>query len=118
MTHTAYSQAAAYDMARKELYRYRHHREVEARVAREEAQATGAYFGLGPLEVGDLLEDQAYENWKQWAIKQTQALQALRSSAYTGTEDDADPQLEEPRADAAPQEVSSSDPSSRSGQTT
>ncbi|CAK1362686.1 37S ribosomal protein S25, mitochondrial [Cercospora beticola] len=117
LTHTEMTQAAAYDQARKELYRYRHHREVEARVAREEAQATGAYFGLGPLEVGDLLEDKAFEDWKQWAIKQTQELKAMQSSAYTGAEDGAELQLEEPEADAALQEVSSSVPASRAGQT-
>ncbi|KAM3420672.1 hypothetical protein BST61_g3927 [Cercospora zeina] len=117
ITHTTHSDAAAYDMARKELYRYRHHREVEARVAREEAQATGAYFGLGPLEVGDLLEDQAFENWKQWAVKQTQALRALQGSAYSGAEDDAEVQLQAPEDDAALQEVSSSVPSSKDGQT-
>lgn len=90
---------------------------MEARVAREEAQATGAYFGLGPLEVGDLLEDKAFEDWKQWAIKQTQELKAMQSSAYTGAEGGAELQLEEPEADAALQEVSNSVPASRAGQT-
>lgn len=106
-------------MARKELYRFRHQKEVEARVTREESQAVGAYFGLGPLEVGEQLEDKAYENWKEWAVKETQALRALQGSAYTGTEDGAELQVEEPGSvgEAALQEVAGSVPGSRAGQT-
>ncbi|KXT06829.1 hypothetical protein AC578_7216 [Pseudocercospora eumusae] len=116
LTHTQLSSAAAYDMARKELYRHRHYKEVELRVAREEAQATGAYFGLGPLEVGELLEDRAYENWKQWAIKQTQALRALSGSAYSGVDDASAVEIQEPEQ-AEPQAVGDSVPGSRTGQT-
>ncbi|EMF08258.1 uncharacterized protein SEPMUDRAFT_14511, partial [Sphaerulina musiva SO2202] len=96
LQHTAMSNAAAYDMARKELYRFRHQKEVEARVAREESLAVGAYFGLGPLEVGEQLEDKAYENWKEWAVKETLAMRALGDSSYTGTEDGAELAVNEP----------------------
>jgi hypothetical protein len=30
------------------------------------------------------LEDQAYRDWKAWAIKETQALKQLQGAAYTG----------------------------------
>lgn len=98
LQHTAMSNAAAYDMARKELYRFRHQKEVEARVAREESLAVGAYFGLGPVEVGEQLEEKAYEKWKEWAIKETLALRALGDSSYTGTEDGAELTVDEPNS--------------------
>jgi small subunit ribosomal protein S23 len=87
LRHTNLSGPAAYDKARKELYRIRHFRETERRVAREEALSYGSFFGLGPLEIGMKLEDAAYEDWKQWAIKETAALKQLQNSAYTGNEE-------------------------------
>ena len=116
LTHTQLSSAAAYDMARKELYRNRHYKEVQLRVAREEAQATGAYFGLGPLEVGELLEDRAYENWKLWAVKETQALRALSGAAYSGVDEASAVEIQEPEQ-AELQAVGDSVPGSRTGQT-
>jgi small subunit ribosomal protein S23 len=90
MRHKDMSETAAYDKARKEFYRYRHAREVEDRVAREEALAMGAFFGPGPLEIGMKLEDVYYENWKEWAIKEAQALKQLTQSAYSGIEEEED----------------------------
>lgn len=84
LTNTPLSEAAAYDKARKELYRIRHFCETEQRVAREEAQNVGAYFGLGPLEVGMQLENKAYEDWKAWAIREAAALKQLSAGAYSG----------------------------------
>ncbi|EGP83011.1 uncharacterized protein MYCGRDRAFT_50818 [Zymoseptoria tritici IPO323] len=81
--------AKAYDRARKELYRARHFREVQQRVAREEALAQGAYFGPGPLQIGMQIEDKMYENWKEWAVKEIAAAKALAGSAYTGLEQQA-----------------------------
>lgn len=84
LANTSLSAPAAYDKARKELYRVRHFRETEQRVAHEEAQNVGAYFGLGPIEVGMQLEDRAYEDWKAWAIKRAAALKQLSADAYSG----------------------------------
>jgi len=92
--------ARAYDQARQEFYALRHEEDVERRVAKEEALATGAYFGKSALEVGMELEDKAYEQWKEWAIKEITATEQARSSAYTGIENEQssisanDPQLE------------------------
>lgn len=109
--------AAAYDQARKELYRQRHAKETEARVAREEAQATGAYFGPGPLQIGMQLEDQAYEGWKVWAEKETVAFRHLQGSAYSGTEtESADLEIQESEQEEL-QEVSSQIPATKAGQT-
>lgn len=114
---TGLAPAAAYDQARKELYRYRHFREVEARVAREEALAVSAYFGPGPLEIGMQLEDQAYEQWKTWAAKEIAAQKQLQGSAYTGTEAE-EPGLEVQEPEQAElQEVAENVPGSRAGQT-
>lgn len=108
--------AAAYDQARKELYRQRHAKETETRVAREEALATGAYFGPGPLQIGMKLEDHAYEDWKRWAEKEIQALKQLQGSAYTGTENEAaELEIQEPEQEEL-QEVSSQVPGTRAGQ--
>ena len=74
----------AYDKARKEFYSLRHEEEVERRIAKEEALWTGAYFGKGPLEVGMELEDKTYEAWKEWAIKEVEAIDLQRASAYSG----------------------------------
>ena len=96
--HTPLPPAAAYDKARQELYRARHAREIERRVAREEALSTGAFFGAGPLEIGMRLEDGAYEHWRAWAKREIEAQRQLQGSAYTGTEN------EEAEAEAAGRE--------------
>ena len=122
--HTSLTPAAAYDKARRELYRLRHYRETETRVAREEAMATGAYFGPGPLEIGMMLEDKAYADWKRWAQRETDALKALQSSAYQGAEAEeneiseveADGELQSGEEKAVLEEVGKSVPNSRRGQ--
>lgn len=115
------SEAAAYDQARKELYRFRHAREIEQRVAREEALSTGAYFGLGPLQTGMKIEDGMYEQWKEWAQKEIQAQKALAGSAYTGGEEEAAAATAldvegSGEGQAAIEEVGGSVPGSKSGQ--
>lgn len=89
----------AYDMARKEFYALRHEEEVERRVQKEEALWNGAYFGKGVLEIGMELEDKTYESWKDWAIKEVEAIGRQKDAAYTGigtVEDEleADPVVE------------------------
>ncbi|KAL8945917.1 MAG: hypothetical protein Q9222_007612, partial [Ikaeria aurantiellina] len=59
--------AKAYDIARKEFYDLRLQQDIERRVAKEEAMATGAYFGKSVLQVGMELEDKVFEEWKAWA---------------------------------------------------
>jgi small subunit ribosomal protein S23 len=81
----------AYDIARGEFYALRHEEDVERRVAKEEALSTGAYFGKSILEIGMELEDQSYEEWKRWAMKEVQLLNQQRDAAYTrfdSTEED------------------------------
>ncbi|KFY01690.1 hypothetical protein O988_02601 [Pseudogymnoascus sp. VKM F-3808] len=78
--------AKAYDQARKEFYAIRHQEDVERRVAKEEALATGAYFGKSMLEVGMELEDKTYESWKEWAQKEVEVIEQQRSAQYTGAE--------------------------------
>lgn len=108
------TEAAAYDKARKELYKTRHAREIESRIAKEEARAYGAFFGKSALEVGMDLEDVQYANWVEWAKKENMMLQAQRSNAYTGDE------AEQSAADEGQEqldEVSDQVPASRAGQT-
>lgn len=81
----------AYDQARREFYEVRHEEDVERRVSREEALATGAYFGKSRIDVGMELEDKMYASWKDWASKEISVLQTQRAAAYTGIDPEADP---------------------------
>ena len=74
----------AYDRARKEFYDLRMQQDVARRVAREEALATGAYFGKSVNEIGMELEDAEYEKWREWAAKETEALHRKNAAMYTG----------------------------------
>ena len=115
-THSRLSPPSAYDQARKEFYRARHAREIETRVAREEALSTGAFFGLGPLEVGMMLENQAHEDWKAWAKREIAAQKQLQSSLITGTEiEEPSMELSEEGAEEL-QEVEEAIPASKGGQ--
>lgn len=76
----------AYDQARQEFYAIRHQEDVERRVAKEEALATGAYFGKSMLEIGMELEDKTYEGWKTWALQEIEVIGQQRTSQYTGNE--------------------------------
>lgn len=80
------SKAKAYDQARQEFYDERLHEDVERRVAKEEAMATGAYFGKPMLQIGMELEDKEYERWKTWATNEMTAQEQKRGSAYTGVD--------------------------------
>ncbi|KAI0484446.1 mitochondrial ribosomal protein [Xylariaceae sp. FL0804] len=73
----------AYDKVRREFYRLRQEEEVERRIAKEEAQMVGAYFGKGALQFGMELEDKTYEQWKRWAAKQIETSRANADAAYT-----------------------------------
>ena len=76
--------ARAYDQARREFYAERLQEDIERRIAKEEAQATGAYFGMSMLQIGMGLEDKEHERWKQWASEQATAQEQARAGAYTG----------------------------------
>lgn len=88
MKHASLSKASAYDLARREFYQHRHLSEVRSRIAKEEAQHVGAYFGKGPLEIGMALEDRAWESWKAWATKQIDDEQAMRAQMFSGQQDE------------------------------
>ena len=90
MKHQSLSKASAYDKARREFYAHRHLSEIRSRIAKEEAQHVGAYFGKGPLEIGMEVEDKSWEKWKQWAGIQIEAEQAKRAQMISGLPIDAD----------------------------
>lgn len=85
----------AYDTVRREFYRLRQEEEIEKRLALEEAKHVGAYFGKSRLDVGLLLEDHEYENWKVWAGKQAEK----REQSNQLEEEEAE--IEEPKTPAA-----------------
>jgi small subunit ribosomal protein S23 len=88
MKHQSLSKASAYDQARREFYAHRHLSEVRSRIAKEEAQHVGAYFGKGPLEIGMELEDRSWEGWKRWATVQIDDEQAMRAQMFSGQQDE------------------------------
>ncbi|KAI9828577.1 MAG: hypothetical protein M1819_006569 [Sarea resinae] len=105
------TQAKAYDQARHEFYEVRHQEDVERRVAQEEALATGAYFGKTALEVGMELEDKAYEDWKEWAVKEIAAVEQAKSAAYTGLDSErATIKNDDPETEASIGEIEDSIP--------
>lgn len=89
MQNHGHSKATAYDVARREFYAHRHRAEIRSRIAKEEAQHVGAYFGKGPLEVGMELEDRSWESWKKWASIQIEDQQAMRAQMFSGQQDES-----------------------------
>ena len=92
--------ARAYDEARKEFYEMRLQEDIERRVAREEAMATGAYFGKTTLQISMELEDKIYEDWKAWASREVIQMEQRQAAMYTGLDNesaalpDSGPELE------------------------
>ncbi|TKA51266.1 hypothetical protein B0A49_12147 [Cryomyces minteri] len=110
------TRARAYDIARKEFYAIRHEDEIARRVAHEEALSTGAYFGKSAVEVGMQLEDQQYEAWKEWAIKEIATLRQTAGAVYTGTDnEEALLKDDDSETDAAVEEVEGTVPGSEKG---
>lgn len=95
------TQSKAYDVARREFYKLRQAEEIERRVALEEARHVGAYFGKTRSEVGMMLEDHEFENWKIWAGKETEAL-AAKDTAEIATFDSENDGPAEPDAAQLP----------------
>lgn len=90
MVNESLSKPAAYDKARKEFYDHRHREQIELRMAKEEALATGAHFGPGPLEIGMKLEDKAFEHWKAYAFEKRAQVQAAQSAGVLPQSEDDD----------------------------
>ncbi|KAM4060749.1 mitochondrial ribosomal protein [Hirsutella rhossiliensis] len=100
------SKRKAYDLVRWDFYRLRQAEEIESRIALEEARYVGAYFGKTKLEVGMMLEDKEYENWKIWAGKQTEKLEARANADIETFEvEDIEDEFEEADRGPAPSEA-------------
>ena len=98
--------AQAYDQARKEFYKLRLQEDVQRRVAKEEASATGAYFHKSILDVGMELEDKQYEEWKAWAIKEVNEAEQRRNAMYTGQDNESmDLSPDDPETEAGLDEI-------------
>lgn len=105
------SKAGAYDQARKEFYDLRLQQDTERRVAREEALATGGYFGRSAMDIGMELEDKEYERWKVWAEKQVELANQRQAAMYTGFEGvETEPEIESAELEAGLEEISGSIP--------
>ncbi|KAL8733370.1 MAG: hypothetical protein Q9166_002194 [cf. Caloplaca sp. 2 TL-2023] len=81
--------ARAYDQARKEFYAMRLQQDIERRIAKEEAMATGAYFGKTTLQIGMELEDKIFEEWKAWASAEVIRQEQRRAAMYTGIDNES-----------------------------
>lgn len=53
-------------------------------MAKEEALATGAYFGKSALTVGMELENREFDRWKAWAEKELTIIKQNQAAAYLG----------------------------------
>lgn len=95
------TKSAAYDIARREFYHLRLQEDIERRVAQEEAQATGAFFGPSLNEVGMELENQEFERWKEWSEKEAQ-VQNQRTAAFVGSSGPEEPARASDAETAAP----------------
>ena len=105
------TKAAAYDQARKEFYAARLQEDVERRVAKEEAQATGAYFGKSMLQIGMELEDEEYERWREWGLQQIAQQEQARAAIYTGVDNQAMAvSIDDPETQAGLEELDESIP--------
>ena len=108
------SKAKAYDQARREFYEERLQEDVERRVAKEEALATGAYFGKSMLQIGMELEDKAYEKWKEWATKEIILAEQKQAGAYTGVNNESmEISADDPEITAATEELDTAVPAQR-----
>jgi len=58
--------------------------DVERMVAKEEAQHYGAIFDEGEIERSVRKEDEAYNDWKEWALKETEREKQRQSGALPG----------------------------------
>jgi small subunit ribosomal protein S23 len=114
MKYKGYSKPKAYDQARREFYQHRHLEDIRRRIAKEEAQSTGAYFGKGPLEIGMELEDKTFESWKEWATQQIEDEQSTRAQMFSGPQ--TAEELDGDEFDAALEEVQDEVPASKEGQ--
>lgn len=73
----------AYDLARREFYDLRRQEDIRRRIAAEEAQATGAYFGKNILHWGMEIENKQYDDWEKWS-RAAVAEQMQRTAAFAG----------------------------------
>lgn len=73
----------AYDKARKEFYDVRRQEDIQRRIAAEEAENAGAYFGPSILQWSMQIENQQYDDWEEWSRK-TVVEQMQRNAAFAG----------------------------------
>jgi hypothetical protein len=85
----------AYDQARKEFYQIRLEQDVERQVAREEALHYGSYFETSANEKSLKFEDDAFEDWKTWALQDIEAFKHKNASMFSGGGAGIDPEDEE-----------------------
>ncbi|PHH72987.1 hypothetical protein CDD80_4108 [Ophiocordyceps camponoti-rufipedis] len=79
------SQDQAYDEARYEFYFLRQAEQIEQRIAVEEARHVGAYFGKSRLEIGMQLENEEFERWKAWAIRENNLIELMEKGLLDET---------------------------------
>jgi small subunit ribosomal protein S23 len=73
----------AYDKARKEFYEIRQQDDIQRRIAAEEAEHSGAYFGPSILQWSMQIENKQYDDWEEWSRK-TVVEQMQRNAAFAG----------------------------------
>ena len=84
----------AYDKARKEFYDIRRQEDIERRIAAEEAEHAGAYFGPPIMQWSMQIENKQYDDWEEWSRK-TVVEQMQRNAAFAGDTTNVEDDLSE-----------------------
>jgi len=75
----------SYEIARKEFYTLRRQEEIRNRIAKEEAETTGATFGKSVLQRSMQIENKMHDDWQKWAADQSMEMQQ-RLGGFAGTQ--------------------------------
>jgi small subunit ribosomal protein S23 len=85
----------AYDLARKEFYRLRMKQDIERRIAREEAIAVGANFGLSYMEISLENEGKIIDQWRTEAVADFNLRMNKKASAISDSGESEEADVEE-----------------------
>ena len=73
---------------------------MRRQVAKEEAMATGAYFGKSLIQIGVDFEDKQFMRWTSWAEQRSKILEQRRAAGHSASTDDLIDSTSEPEPEA------------------
>ena len=109
------TRAQVYDKARNEFYELRLQEEVRRQVAKEEAMATGAYFGKSLNRIGLELEDKEHQRWTSWAQNKAALREQARAAGSAPIIDEPIDSVFESEPEQEPEREPEREPESEDG---